>query len=161
MIDNEEQSSYKKGLDYAVRILSSRDYSTYKLKQKLKSRGIDHDDTKKVIDQLLAWNYLREDEYIKQRIKQLIIKGHANSLILQKLEQEYLSSTETVINEIRSDQGLSSESQLDILIEKKLRHKEIPTDHDSKMKLKNKVTRFLVSKGYSFDEISEVLKKYI
>ena len=157
----EKKSQYKKGLDYAVRILSLRDYSIHKMKQKLKERGIEQIDSEKIIEQLLSWNYLREEEYTKQRIKQLILKGFANNLILQKLRQEHLTPLESDIDDIRCEQDLTSDSQLDYLIQKKLRGKDIPTEFEAKMKLKNKVTRFLISKGYQFSEINTALAGYI
>lgn len=155
-----EKSEYKKGLDYAIRLLSLRDYSTYKMEQKLKSRKIPKEDIVKVVAKLIELNYLREDEYRRQRIKQLLVKGYSNSYIIHKLSQEFLTSTNDEIDEIRTLNDLSSEKKLQYLVEKKLRGKVIPSEYESKMKLKNKITRFLVSKGHSFSEINLALKNY-
>jgi len=152
-------STYKKGLDYAVRILSLRDYSTHKITQKLKDRGIEKPDILKIIDQLNEWKYIREDEYTKQRIKQLIVKGYANKYIIQKIELEHLTVNNDEIDEIRSDQDYGEDSQIEYLIEKKLRSVTIPSDFNQKMKLKNKITRYLVSKGYGFSEINSALNQ--
>ena len=157
----EKGTTYKKGLDYAVRILSLRDYSTHKITQKLKDRGIEKPDILKIIGQLNEWKYIREDEYTKQRVKQLIVKGYANKYIIQKIELEHLKVSHEEIDEIRSDQDYGEDSQIEYLIEKKLRSITIPNDFNQKMKLKNKITRYLVSKGYGFSEINLCLNQKI
>lgn len=153
------EETCKKAFDYSLRLLSQRDYSVYKMEKKLKSRGFEKDEIEATIDKLHSFNYLREEEYTKGRIKQLIVKGYANRYILQKLSQECLSTEESLIDEIRTSQDLGTESQIKYLIEKKLRGKEIPEEFELKMKLKDKITRFLITKGYGFSEISNHLNE--
>lgn len=155
------ESSLKKAFDYAIRILSLRDYSIHKMKQKLKERQCSSEDIEQVIEKLLEYNYLREDEYTRQRMKQLIVKGYANKVIVQKLGHEHLKADISEIEKIRHEQSLESDSQLQYLIEKKLRYKEIPNEFEAKMKLKNKVMRFCLSKGYSYSEIQQAISEYI
>ena len=127
--------------------------------KKLKSRGFEAEQIEETIEKLHSYNYLREEEYTRGRIKQLILKGYANSYIIQKLAQEQLIQDVSLINEIRETQDLRTESQVIYLIEKKLRGKEIPTEFSQKMKLKDKITRFLISKGYRFEEIGNHLNE--
>jgi len=154
-------NTYKKALDYSIRILALRDYSIHKMKQKLKERNCASEDIEQVIEKLLEYNYLREEEYTRQRMKQLIVKGYANSTIIQKLQHEKLKADEDEINKIRNEQDLTSESQLSYLIKKKLRYREIPTEYEAKMKLKQKVIRFCLSKGFSYSVVSEQIKEFI
>lgn len=154
-----DQSSPKKALDYAIRILSIKDYSIYKMRMKLKERKFSSEDIETTIEKLLEYNYLREEEYARMRIKQLLVKGFSNSYILRKLEYEELTATESDIDAIREEQDLGSETQIDYLVEKKLRYKEIPQDFEGKMKLKKKVLTFLISKGYNFEEANSALSK--
>ncbi len=156
-----EEKSYKKAFDYSIRLLSLRDYSIYKMRQKLKERKFDADDIEIVINKLLEYNYLREDEYKRIRIKQLLVKGYANNYIIQKLEQEQLFVDDSNINEIRDTQDLGSSKQIQYLIEKKLRFKEIPSEWEAKQKLKNKVINFLISKGYKYADVQSYIKEYI
>ena len=153
-------SSFKKGFDYAIRILSLRDYSIHKMKQKLKERQCSPEDIEAVIEKLLEFNYLREEEYTRQRMKQLIVKGYANRTIMQKLTHEHLKADESEIEKIRNEQDLTSESQLSYLIEKKLRYKEIPTEFEAKMKLKQKVMRFCISKGFDYSQVNQAMSEY-
>ncbi len=158
---SKKESTYKKAFDYSIRILSLRDYSTHKMRQKLKEKGFEAEHSEQVIEKLLELNYLRDDEYARMRVKQLIIKGYANSYIIRKVNQEKLSITNEQIDLIRDEQNLGSDSQIRYLIEKKLRNKEVPTDYENKMKLKNKVISFLASKGYNYGQISSVIGEYI
>lgn len=158
--ENQPNSSLKKAFDYAIRILSLRDYSVHKMKQKLKERDCSPEDIEAVVEKLLEYNYLREEEYTRQRMKQLIVKGYANKVILQKLSHEHLNASEEEIESIRNEQDLGSYGQLSYLIEKKLRYKEIPTEFEAKMKLKNKIMRFCLSKGYSYSEINQALSEF-
>jgi regulatory protein len=153
----EIESTFKQAYDYSIRLLSKRDYSIYKLTQKLLSRKFDQEHIDSVIERLITLRYIREDEYIQSRIKQLVEKGYANDYVIQKLEQECLRSNSSDIELVRDQFGFSSSSQLENLIEKKLRSKSIPDNSEEKLKMKQRITAYLATKGYSFDEISTQL----
>mgnify|MGYP001165364190 CR=1 FL=1 len=159
--DEELKAEYKKAYNYCIFLLSKRDYSEYKIKNKLRSRKHTPEIITEVIGQLTEQGYLREEEYKRQRIKQFILKGFANKFILQKLSQEHLTGEEEEIEKIRNEQYLYSDEMIDQLIQKKLRGKDIPKDFESKQKLKNKVLRFLILKGHSFDSVLPKLNEYI
>lgn len=156
----EEASEEKKAFDYALRLLALRDYSVHKMKMKLKQRKFSAEDIDKAVERLQSYNYLREEEYTRIRIKQLLMKGYANSYIINKLTQEKLNISSEAIENMRKEQGFLAYDQIKYLIEKKLRGREIPYEFELKMKLKNKIMRFLISKGYHFDEINSALKSY-
>lgn len=159
--DSNSNQSTKKAFDYAIRILSQRDYSTHKMKEKLKKRGCNQDQITEVIERLNEFNYLRDDEFAGMRIKQLLYKGYSNTYILQKLTSEYLNASESQIEEVRAKCEMSQDFQIENLIQKKLRYKEVPDDFKEKMKLKQKVTAYLVSKGFSFEMINNHLSRHI
>lgn len=149
----------KEAYNYAIFILSKRDYSIHKMRAKLKTRKYEEDEINETIDKLIDKNFLREDEYKRLRIKSLLVKGFSNSYILRKLEQEHLLSSNEEIDIIRNDQQLGQEDGLNALVEKKLRGKVIPQDYEAKMKLKNKVMNFLASKGYDYQEAKNALSE--
>lgn len=152
---------FKKAYNYCIFLLSKRDYSRYKIRMKLKERKHTPEVIEETIEVLVEQNYLREEEYKRQRIKQLIYKGYANNYIIQKMAQEKLQVEVDEIEILREQNDASTESQIQYLIEKKLRGVELPEDYESKMKLKNKVTRFLISKGYQFAEINNKISEII
>lgn len=150
----------KEAYNYAIFILSKRDYSIYKMREKLITRKYEEQEINETIDKLLSKNFLREDEYKRTRIKSLLVKGFSNSYILRKLEQEHISSHEDEINQVRDDQQIDKNDSLSLLVEKKLRGKLIPQEFNAKMKLKSKIMNFLASKGYDYQEAKEALSEH-
>ncbi len=153
------EEEFKKAYNYCIYILSKRDYSTHKIRQKLKERKHTPELIETIIEDLVEKNYLREEEYKRQRIKQHILRGYANSFIIQKLNQEKLTAVDEEIDALRSEQDLHATDIIEYLIEKKLRGKEIPTEWEDRQKLKAKVLRFLISKGHTYSDISTKLNK--
>lgn len=154
------EDEFKKAYNYCIYILSKRDYSTHKIRQKLKDRKHNPETIETVIDDLVEKNYLREEEYKKQRIKQHILRGYANSFIIQKLNQEKLTAVDEEIDALRSEQDLHAAGIIEYLIEKKLRGKEIPKEWEDRQKLKAKVLRFLISKGHSYSDVSSKVNQH-
>ncbi len=114
----------KSAFDYSVRLLSKRDYSKFKLKQKLSQRGYEELEIEDAIQSLEEKNFLREEEYMRIRVKTLPYNGHANQAISRRLEAEELYPTEIFIDEIRKDYTLETHDVIQSLIEKKMRAKK-------------------------------------
>jgi len=154
--DSEEGRAklFKKAFNYTIRLLAKKDYSVFKMKQKLRDKGYDSETSKEVIDKLLDKNYLREDLYIEARIKGFIRKGHAANVILYRLSQEQCHTTQEYIEEIMNSLGLDPDLLLREVIEKKLR-----LDGDfvkNKQKLREKVFRYCLTRGYSISDVSRL-----
>lgn len=152
---------FKEAYNYCIFLLSKRDYSRYKIQQKLKSRKYSEENIKEVIQLLIDQNYLREEAYLRMRIKTLLYKGVSNYYIKQKLSEEKLTASDEQINSLREENNISKEDSLEYLLNKKLRGKEIPKEFEAKAKLKNKILRFLISKGHSYQDANQALSDYI
>lgn len=152
--------SNSKAFTYCIRLLAQRDYSKYKLRKKLVEREFDSDEIESTIDKLVEYKYLQEDEYIRVKIKSYLEKGYGHSYIIQKLKQEELYITAQDILPIENEYSLTSESNLERLIEKKLRYKTIPEEFEAKMKLKRKIEYFLHSKGHASDAIKNAMHQF-
>jgi len=157
----EETKEIKEAYNYCIFLLSKRDYSKYKMTQKLESRKYSEECIDYVIEKVINQNYLREHAYTRMRIKTLLLKGFSNFYILQKLNEEKITSDEDEINGLRVENHLSLEDSLEYLVNKKLRNKIIPSEYEEKAKLKNKVLRFLISKGHSYQNSTEALNNYL
>jgi regulatory protein len=143
------QSAYQ----YSLYLLSRQDYSEHKLRQKLKFKQFETKEIDETISKLISNNYLREEEYKRLLARRWILKGYSDSLIKRKGEQEKLSFEQTDLDSWREELGTNKEVSIQTLVDKKMRGKDIPTDRESLQKLKNKVSRFLISKGYGFDDV--------
>ncbi len=159
--EEQDENFSKKAFEYALRVLSQRDYSTHKMQEKLKLRGFEKEVRENTLKRLIDMNYLKDTEFGQTRIKQLLSKGYANSYIIQKLQTEELQTNDEEINDVRIENELSLETQIESLISKKLKSQTIPNEFSKKMKLKQKITNFLASKGYDFETINTHLSPYL
>lgn len=143
------KTAFNKSLD----LLARQDYSKHKLTQKLLTIGYEVDEIFEAIQKLEAKNLLNEKEYLRRRVNQLMAKGKSISLIQSELERENLSASEEDIRSLQQEAGLDASQQIISLIDKKCRYKNIgEMDHEEKSKLKQKILRFVLSKGHSLDE---------
>lgn len=147
----------------AIKLLSQRAYSSVKLKQKLIDKTMPESDVEAVIELLHSWKYLRDDLYLESRIKKWAQKGLAPGAIGNKVKQEGLKTNLEFIELTLDKWAIDCDSILDQLVEKKMRPIEnfLEKTYDEKEKIKNKVFRFLLSKGHPFNEIQDSWKKYL
>lgn len=145
----------------SITLLAKRDYSEFKLKEKLSQRGYAPEEIDETISKLLEQNYLRPQEYRRIRIKVLLQRGHGENYIKQKLKEEHLEIEDDDIAAVKAEFNISPENQIAELIEKKLRHQTIPTDKHERYLLKAKITRYLHNKGHQLSEIQHVLDQYL
>jgi regulatory protein len=151
--------SSKQAYSYLVRILSSRDFSEYKLREKLRERNYPPDEIDEAINEVKAKNFLREDNYIEARIKAFMNKGYSPDYIQQKLFQEHLKVSYELIQSVFDEYNITTEIQI-----KRLTSKKIGTNHVSDyldFDNQNKVLRYLLSKGHELSESRKILKLMI
>ncbi len=144
-----KQSAYQ----YALYLLSGQDYSEFKLRQKLRLKQFEQIEIDETITKLTEKNYLREEEYKRLLAKRWMSKGYSDQMIKRRGQQEDLEFSSVELNDWRDESGRSSKDVITALVSKKLRGKDIPCDREERQKLRDKISRFLLSKGYSFDEI--------
>ncbi len=141
-----ESKAYKA----AIKLLTKRDYSCYKLMNKLVEKEFDTDDIADTIKTLLKKRYLREDYYIEARVKAFIRKNCSISYIQQKLAAEHLDVSRDLIKSIFDEKQISEEDQIKNLTAKKKTKVEIleSDDYEEKQRKRLKLVRFLNSKGH-------------
>lgn len=150
----------KEAYNYCIRLLSRRDYSRYKLSKKLKERDYSIEETDEVLDKLIEQKYLREEEYARIRTRHFITKGYSNNMILRAASEEFIDVDEQLIESLRAEYGQGQADIINDLIQKKIRNKTV-SNFEEKMKLKQKVTRFLLSKGHQYSEVSSKVDQAI
>lgn len=143
---------------YSLYLLSGQDYSEYKLRQKLKAKGYEAPEIDEAVTKLIEKNYLREEEYKKLLVRRLMRKGKADGLIRRQVEQEQLKVSAEELAECREDTGMSKDETIAQLVQKKLRGKSWPLDRTERQKLQEKVYRYLLSRGFSYDDAKKAVK---
>jgi regulatory protein len=142
---------------YALYLLSGQDYSEYKIRQKMKLKGYEAEEIDTTVGKLIEKNFLREEEYKRMLAKRWISKGYSDNMIKRRGGQEKLEFGSTELIQMRDESGTSSLDVISKLVAKKMRGQDVPTDRHAKQKLRDKVSRFLLSKGYGWDEVKRAV----
>jgi regulatory protein len=158
MTSNNPQVSndvYRKSLNTALRILTVRDHSKYELERKLKQRGI----TGQLLDNVIAacerYDYINDVRTAQVYIRQRKRKGYGLKRIRYELTKKGLKGDRI--------QGILTEcmSETD---ERECAHRLLQKHFDrfaretDILKRKNKIYRFLHTRGFSEGIISELIK---
>lgn len=145
--------STKEAYSYIVKLLSSREYSEHKLREKLRTKKFPANEIDDALTEIKAKGYLREEVYTESRVRGLMNKAYSPNYIRQKLAQEKLTVSEEEIQEIFQENHVSEEEQIERLVKKKVGSKT-NLDFDQQ----GKILRYLISKGHDFSTSKKVLK---
>tara|TARA_R110000868_G_scaffold97619_16_gene268668 strand:- start:13218 stop:13697 length:480 start_codon:yes stop_codon:yes gene_type:complete len=148
----------------ALRLLTQREYSRPKLVNKLSQVGFDREDATLVCQHLFEKGFLKEQWYIESKIKHFMRKGHAPKSIQSRLAAEELNVEICIIEDVFKEYGSSKEDQLEHLLEKKaasIRNSWHEYDSDQRYKVKMKLARSLVAKGFSPNEGLRAVEAYL
>jgi regulatory protein len=148
---------YRKALNTALRILTGRDHSKYELEQKLKQRSITGELLDKVISTCERYDYVNDERTAKVYIRQLNKKGYGLKRIRYELSKKGLKGRR--IDGVLSE-SLCEEDERECarrVLQKHLKRFERESDF---LKRRDKIYRFLYSRGFSDGIISEIMKKF-
>ena len=146
-----------KAYTYLIRILTKRDYSEYKLRQKLKEKGFEEFDAEEAISLVKEKNYLREDYYIEARVKGLMHKGNSPTYIQNKLREEMLDVSTELILDIFKENHQTIEEQIKYLANKKLRSSVGKDPY----KAREKALAYVIGKGHNYSESKHIIDSMI
>lgn len=157
----EEDGDVRRIYNYCVHLIARQDYSEYKLRQKLRSKpqNLPHM-IDEAIEKIKAKGLLREEAYRRLFIRKWMMKGESEDKIRKRGAQEKLQFEDEDFELCSRELGFTDDDSLEKLVAKKLRSKDIPKDPKEKFKLRDKVLRFLISKGHGFDEARKALNRH-
>lgn len=146
-----------KAYSYLIKLLSARDYSHHKLKEKLQTKVREKkfpaDEAEAALKEVMEKGWVREEAYAEARVKGFMSKGYSPDYIRQKLAQEKMTITDDSIGEIFTEHHVSVEEQIERLVRKKMGSRT-QFDYDDE----TRILRFLISKGHEFSTSKKVLK---
>lgn len=147
--------------NYCIHLLARQDYSEYKLKQKLRSKpnNLPHE-IEEVLVKLSEQGLLREENYKRLFIRKWIMKGESEEKIRRRGAQEKLELSREDFELVKKEHCFDDNESIEKLVAKKLRSKTIPQNHLDRYKLRDKVLRFLISKGHSFEDSKKAIESY-
>ena len=151
--------SYDKLMQYGLRILSKKRYTSYEMGRKLvgyaKKRGkIDEDDVSKVLVRLAELEYLDDEKFIKDYISdRLRMKPRGRILLKKELKFKGIPEhlIESYFEKIKIDEP---EIAFDMLFHRMRRWKKHPLQ-----KQKMKAYQFLYSRGFYGDAIYKAIER--
>jgi regulatory protein len=154
-ISNPTHPSRKKAMNTAVRILTHRDHSKYELKQKLQQRGFASEVIDTVITECERLNYIDDNRTAHVYISQLKRKCFGKRRIRMALKKKRLSGA--VIEKILLENYSEAEEHENAgkLLEKKM---EIFNREEDSKKRRDKIYRFLYSRGFHKDVIADLIR---
>lgn len=152
-----KEESYLKCKNSALRIVEKTYKSQKEIKDKLTLKGYDKDTIEKTIDFLKEYSFINDESYTKMYVKDKI-KNQGHNKIKYSLIRKGISE-DIIKEELAFIDGDSEREAAYSLAQKK--HNLLSKKEDDKYKLSQKLYRFLMSKGYGYDIVSEVVKKVI
>lgn len=148
-------SSSKSALNSALRILTRRDHSRYELVRKLKLRGYSRQDIDHAVSACEEYGYIDDLRTAKVYIRQLKRKGYGKKRIQLELKKKGLRGdrVQSILAESVSEADESEAAQR--IVKKNL--KRFERERDLK-KRRDKIYRFLQTRGFSREVITNTLK---
>jgi regulatory protein len=151
------EGSYRRAYSTTLRLLTRRDHSKYELAQKLKQRAFEDDVIEMVFLECERLDYLNDDRTARVLIDQLVRRGYGAKRIRAELKRKGLTGRCIAgILDDRLSEGGEQENAERVLIKNIKRFDR----EEDRLKRKAKIHRFLFSRGFSNEAISEVMKKY-
>ena len=148
-------TSYKNALNTALRILSRRDHSVAELNSKLRKRGIEIDVIDRVLAECMRLDYLNDDRFAASLIRHLKRKGCGSLRLSNELHRRGIKGSD-IEKLVRDAFGVDEELNIACAVAAK---KMESIRENEPRKRREKIYRFLYSRGFSKAIIAEALRK--
>ena len=146
-----EKCEFSKAYERALIMLDKKDYLEIELIKKLKLLKYTDKTANMVIEKLKSFNLIDDDRYINRYINDCInLKKFGRRKILNNLAQKGLNNIDFDYINIDSEKEYQNALEL---AEKKLRL------NNNEKNTKEKIYKYLLSKGYEYDTIRKVINK--
>ena len=150
------KSSSKNAYNAALRILTRRDHSRHELVLKLKQRGFSSEDIDHAVSACEEYDYINDRRTAKVYIRQLKRKGYGKKRIQLELKKKGLRG-DRILNILDQSVSETDESEgAKRILTKNLKRFEREKDVQ---KRRDKIYRFLQSRGFSREVISKTIKR--
>ena len=150
------EKARKRTMDRAVRLLAAKPRSIREIRERLLEKGwTDESIVDSVIAKLREYNYLDDEQYARDlALSKLRQKPQGRRRLEQRLSQKKLDRT-TLDTAIKAAYDTLPESDLiETAIDKRIRLKGLPANHDERKKF----TEHLLRQGFDYGLIREKLQ---
>jgi regulatory protein len=151
------KDAHQKAMNAALRLLARRDHTKYEITQKLKARGFDGDVVPAIVAECERLNYIDDERSARLYIRQRRRRGFGINRIRVELKKKGLSSRclQRVLD--AASDSIDEHDVAEKALEKKMKAFE---REKYPRKRKEKIYRFLQSRGFSESVVSESIRKF-
>ncbi|MCD6583537.1 MAG: RecX family transcriptional regulator [Candidatus Omnitrophica bacterium] len=144
---------FKKALNYSFLLLKYRLRTVKEIKDRLKKKRFEDSIIEKVIDYLREHNYINDREFAYAFTKEKLERGFGIRRVLSDLRR--LGIHHSLVEEIlqRAEREFNQQEVLRKLIDKLYKR------YKDKKRKREKIMRYLLQRGFSYDEILRYLEK--
>ena len=144
-----EACEYTKAYNYALSILNIKDYTCSALKKKLIDKGYSQGTSNSVVERLNEFGIIDDKRYVVKYVNDCVrLKKYGRNKIMYELQAKGID--EELKGSVVIDEELQYENCRE-LAEKKLKQLQ------GKDKIKEKLYRYLVTKGYPYEIVLRVI----
>lgn len=133
----------KKPLEYALRILSMRDYSEYTIREKLIFKfGIK--EANETVEKLKEFNYINDLRYAENFISSKLVSGYGIYVVVRKLKEKGIDVNRGFVLTTAESRNIDLEEQLILTMKKYL----AKTGDKDKISVRNKCLAYMMRRGF-------------
>ena len=153
---NLSKDDYQEAMNTALRLLTRRDHTSFEIFQKLEQRGFDGGIVDRVLARCRRLDYIDDERTARMYIGQLVRRGFGFRRIRVELQKKGLSGErfENILNQYRTEID-EHEIARKVMLKKM---KSFKNEKD-RQKRRNKMYRFLYSRGFEASVISELVRE--
>ena len=152
-----DENNFRLCMNTALRLLSQRMHSVYEIKVKLKKKGFSYKTISSVIEECEKMNLLNDEQFTKSYIDELIYRGQGRYKIINSLQKRGISKELIDENLSAVDDSAGEEERAEEAMNKKI--KSLAYKNIEPRKLKEKLIRHLISRGFSSDIVFKIIDK--
>lgn len=146
----------EKELSRMAALCSRREYSEQDIKEKLERREVSQKEIDKILQALREGGYLNESRYAKAFARdKSSLSGWGASKISFALRRKGLSQEDISEALLQIDNDKAEEKMKQIILNK---WKQLSSEKDTSKRIQ-KCVRFSLGRGYSYDQIKQIINK--
>lgn len=148
--------AYQKAYNYALRLLARKDYSEKELKLKLNKKfSLSPHEMEDLLSRFKDFGYVNDSKVSKNYISYKLLTGYGKRRIKHELSLKGLSDYEYKVDDYFENN--SEEIKNNLLAKVVKKYNLLATKNDAR--IREKLLRYLIGRGYAFDESEEILKE--
>lgn len=165
-IQKDESAAKKRCNDHSLlaqmqRLCAMREYTVQDISSKLRAKGCNEHQIPEIISKLIEDNYINEERYAVAFARdKSALSGWGQKKIEYALKNKGIGQT-VIKNALDSISSESNIALLEKLLLKKMKElkPKLESKEDGTKRLREKLLRFAISRGFSYEDILKVINK--